>query len=131
MGKSFMQSIQNARLEDSGFHYTLSVINGKYKMVILYTLAAFGVVRFNELKRFIGIIPYKTLSNSLKELEADGLILREEYPQVPPKVEYSLSERGESLIPILHLMCEWGEEHHDLKSSESHGSDETPNGHEG
>ena len=111
MGKSFLQSIQNSRLEESGFSYTLSLISGKYKMVILYTLATFEVVRFNELQRFIGMIPYKTLSASLKELEQDQLIIRTEYPQVPPKVEYRLSERGQSLIPLLNQMCEWGEEH--------------------
>ncbi len=110
MGQSFFQSIQNARLEDSGFHYTLSLISGKYKMVVLYTLATFEVVRFNELKRFIGTISYKTLSATLKELEQDQLIIRTEYPQIPPKVEYSLSERGKSLIPLLHQMCDWGEQ---------------------
>lgn len=109
MGKSFLQSIQNARLEDSGFHYTLSLISGKYKMVILYTLATFGVVRFNEMQRFIGTISYKTLSSTLKELEADQLIIRTEYPQVPPKVEYRLSPRGQSLIPIFDELCDWGE----------------------
>lgn len=110
MGQSFLQSIQNSRLEDSGFHYTLSLISGKYKMVVLYTLATFEVVRFNELKRFIGTISYKTLSATLKELEQDQLIIRTEYPQIPPKVEYSLSERGKSLIPLLHQMCDWGEQ---------------------
>ena len=68
----------------------------------------FGIVRFNEMKKYIGDISYKTLSHSLKELEADGLVHREEYPQIPPKVEYSLTERGKSLIPILDMMCEWG-----------------------
>ena len=111
MGKSFYQSIQNSRLEDSGFSYTLSLISGKYKMTILYTLAAFEVVRYNELHRFIKTVPYKTLTATLKELERDQLILRTEYPQVPPKVEYRLSDRGKSLIPLLHQMCEWGEEH--------------------
>ena len=109
MGKSFLQSIQNARLEDSGFHYTLSLISGKYKMVILYTLDCFGVVRFNEMQRFIGTISYKTLSTTLKELEADQLIIRTEYPQVPPKVEYRLSPRGKSLMPMFDELCEWGE----------------------
>lgn len=109
MGESFLQSIQNAKLEESGFHYTLSLISGKYKMVVLYTLSLFGVIRFNELQRFIGTISYKTLSSTLKELEAAQLIIRTEYPQVPPKVEYKLSPRGESLIPILHQLCEWGE----------------------
>ena len=109
MGKSFLNAIQNAKLEDSGFYYTMSLISGKYKMTILYTLSLFEVMRFNEMQRFIGTIPYKTLSATLKELEADHLIIRTEYPQVPPKVEYRLSARGESLIPVLNAMCDWGE----------------------
>ncbi len=99
------------RLEDTGFNYTMSLIHGKYKMLILYTLACYDVVRFNEMKKYIGEISYKTLSITLKELEADGLVHRKQYPQVPPKVEYSLSERGRSLIPILEEMCDWGEAH--------------------
>lgn len=96
-------------LNNTGFSYTLSLISGKYKMIILYTLMEFEVVRFNELKKYIGTISYKTLSSTLKELEADRLVHREEYPQIPPKVEYSLTERGKSLIPILDRMCEWGD----------------------
>ncbi len=96
-------------LNDTGFSYTLSLINGKYKMIILYTLTEFKVVRFNEMKKYIGEISYKTLSSTLKELEADQLVHRKEYPQIPPKVEYSLTERGKSLMPILDGMCEWGE----------------------
>ena len=68
-------------------------------------------MRFNEMKKYIGSISYKTLSTTLKELEADQLVNRKEYPQIPPKVEYSLTERGKSLIPILDNMCEWGENH--------------------
>ena len=68
-----------------------------------------ALVRFNEMKKYIGDISYKTLSHNLKELEADGLVHREEYPQIPPKVEYSLTERGKSLIPILNMMFEWGD----------------------
>ena len=108
MGKC---SISQASLGETGFSYTLSLINGKYKMTILYTLMEFGVVRFNEMKKYIGEISYKTLSVTLKELEGDQLVHREEYPQIPPKVEYSLTERGKSLIPILDMMCEWGEKH--------------------
>ena len=96
-------------LGSTGFSYTLSLINGKYKMTILYTLMEFGVVRFNEMKKYIGGISYKTLNLTLKELEADRLVNRKEYPQIPPKVEYSLTERGKSLIPILDGMCEWGD----------------------
>lgn len=101
--------IRDARLEETGFSYTMSLIQGKYKMFILYALADFEIVRFNELKKYIGTISFKTLSAALKELEADGLVHREEYPQIPPKVEYSLTERGRSLIPILDQMCDWGD----------------------
>lgn len=103
--------IQNTKLENTGFYYTMRLIQGKYKMFILYTLMHYKTVRFNEMKRYIGNISYKTLSATLKELESDKLIHRKEYPQIPPKVEYSLSERGKSLIPILDTMCEWGEIH--------------------
>ena len=96
-------------LNDTGFSYTLSLINGKYKMIILYALMEFKVVRFNEMKKYIGSISYKTLSSTLKELGADQLVHREEYPQIPPKVEYSLTERGKSLMPLLDEMCDWGE----------------------
>lgn len=96
------------RIEDTPFGYTLSVIGGKWKMVIIYLLAENQPVRFNDLKRQIGAITYKTLSAQLKELEADGLVLRKEYPQVPPKVEYSLTEKAETLLPVLEGLCEWG-----------------------
>lgn len=100
--------ISNESLGTTGFSYTLSLINGKYKMTILYTLMEFGVVRFNEMKKYIGGISYKTLSSSLKELEADKLVHREEYPQIPPKVEYSLTERGKSLT-LFWTACANGE----------------------
>ena len=106
-----LDCIRDAKLEETGFNYTMSLIQGKYKMFILYALMEYGVVRFNEMKKYIGSISYKTLSSTLKELEADGLVHRKEYPQVPPKVEYSLTERGKSLIPILDQMCAWGDEH--------------------
>ena len=79
-------------------------------MTILYTLMEFGVVRLKKIKKYIGSISYKTLSSALKELERDQLVHREEYPQIPPKVEYSLTERGKSLIPILDGMCAWGDQ---------------------
>lgn len=102
--------IENASFEDTGFSYTMSIISGKHKMVILYCLMEFEVVRFNELKRYLKTISDKTLSSNLKELEKDQLIVRNEYPQIPPKVEYSLSERGRSLMKILDQLCVWGEE---------------------
>lgn len=106
----YKKCISNSDLASTGFSYTLSLINGKYKMTILYTLMCFDVVRFNEMKKYIGNISYKTLSSTLKELEASQLVHRKEYPQIPPKVEYSLTERGKSLIPILDSMCDWGEQ---------------------
>lgn len=97
-------------LKDTGFGYTLSVIGGKYKIIILYCLLENEVMRFNELKRSILNISYKTLSVTLKELEADDIVVRKEYPQIPPKVEYSLSERGRSLVTVINTMCDWGEQ---------------------
>lgn len=97
-------------IKDTHFGYTLSIISGKWKMVILYWLIEKETVRYNELQRLIGTISYKTLSVQLKEMEEDGLIIRKEYPQIPPKVEYSLSKKGLSLYPIMEAMCAWGEE---------------------
>ncbi|AWP27546.1 transcriptional regulator, HxlR family protein [Paenibacillus vortex V453] len=100
-------------IQDTPFGYTLSVIGGKWKMVIIYLLAENGTVRFNDLKRQIGAITYKMLSSQLKELEADGMVKRIEYPQVPPKVEYSLTEKAETLLPVLEGLCEWGVKNQD------------------
>ena len=101
--------IENANFEDTGFSYPLSLISGKYKMVILYCLMEFGTVRFNELQRYLKKISDKTLSQNLKELERDDLICRRVYDQIPPKVEYSLSSRGKSLMNVLDELCTWGE----------------------
>ena len=79
--------IENADFEETGFSYTLSLISGKYKMIIFYCLMEYQPVRFNELQRYLGKISDKTLSQHLKELEKDELIHREAYPQIPPKVE--------------------------------------------
>lgn len=101
----------DALLQNTGFAYTMSLISGKYKMPILYCLSKYEVVRYNALKRYLGQVTFKTLTEALKALEKDGLILRKEYPQVPPKVEYSLTEKGRSLIPMLTALCKWGEAH--------------------
>lgn len=103
--------VLNGNLKDTGFGYTLSLIGGKYKMTVLYALYLNNnPIRYNQLKRMLGNISFKTLTNTLKELESDQLINRKEYPQVPPKVEYSLSEKGLSLIPVLDAICYWGED---------------------
>lgn len=98
-------------LTDTPFGYTLSMVGGKWRLVILYWLVEYDKIRFNELQRKIGTITFKTLSSQLKEMEKDGLIIRKEYPQIPPKVEYSLLDKGRSLYPLMEAMCQWGMEH--------------------
>ena len=77
--------------------------------IILYCLMEYVPVRFNEMQRYLKKVSDKTLSQNLKELEADNLIIRKVYPQIPPKVEYSLSKKGNSLMEILDQLCIWGE----------------------
>lgn len=95
------------------FAYAMSLIDGKWKMHILFWLWKKQVLRYGELKRSLGTITHKMLSTQLKELEADNLIIRKEYPQVPPKVEYSLSEKGLTIMPVLQCLCKWGNNHID------------------
>ena len=102
--------IQDADFSTTGYSYTLSLISGKYKPVILYCLMEYEPVRFNEMQRYLKRVTDKTLSQNLKELEADGLISRTVYPQIPPKVEYRLTERGHSLMEVLDKLCDWGME---------------------
>ena len=102
------KNISDASFQDTGYSYTLSLIAGKYKPIILYCLMEYEPVRFNEMQRYLGKVADKTLSQNLKELEKDGLIRRHMYPEIPPKVEYSLTERGHSLVKVLDLLCDWG-----------------------
>ncbi|MBI3561319.1 MAG: helix-turn-helix transcriptional regulator [Gammaproteobacteria bacterium] len=90
------------------FELTLSVIGGKWKPIILYKLAREGTLRFSDLRRQIREVTERMLSRQLRELEHDGLIHREVYKQVPPKVEYSLTKLGSALIPILLSLRQWG-----------------------
>lgn len=88
---------------------TLKMIGGKCKPLILDKLIQNKSLRFGELMRNITQISQRTLINQLRELESDGLIERKVYAEVPPRVEYSITEKGRSLETILELMCEWGE----------------------
>nr|WP_246050085.1 winged helix-turn-helix transcriptional regulator [Aquibacillus sediminis] len=92
---------------------TLSVIEGKWKLSILCHLGLKGTKRFGELRKLIPNVTKKMLTNQLRELEDDGLLHREAYPVVPPKVEYSLTKQGESLFPILKAMEDWGRNYMD------------------
>ena len=105
-----MAGIEQADFSQTGYSYTLSLIAGKYKPIILYCLMEYAPVRFNQMQRYLGRIADKTLSQNLKELERDGLILRHMYPEIPPKVEYALTERGKSLMRVLDQLCTWGME---------------------
>ena len=93
--------------ERSPVEATLQLIGGKYKALILWNLSE-GKLRFSELRRQISGATPKMLTQQLRELEAQDLIHREVYPIVPPKVEYSLTETGKSLMPILIAMRDWG-----------------------
>lgn len=89
---------------------TLELIDGKWKGVVLYHLLS-GTLRFNELRRHLKACTQRMLTNQLRELEADGLVHRKIYAQVPPKVEYSLTARGRSLEPVIRALKDWGETH--------------------
>lgn len=93
---------------------TLAVIGGKWKMLILWYLGKEGTKRFNELKNLMPSITQRMLVNQLRELESDFIVHREVYPVVPPRVEYSLTERGKTLMPILEAMYEWGKDYKDF-----------------
>ncbi|MDD3403340.1 MAG: helix-turn-helix domain-containing protein [Hespellia sp.] len=101
----------NEEVNIQPFAYAMSIIDGKWKMHILFWLWKKQVLRYSELKRSLDGVTHKMLSSQLKELERDNLIIRKEYPQVPPKVEYSLSKRGSTLMPVLQILCEWGHTH--------------------
>jgi DNA-binding HxlR family transcriptional regulator len=88
------------------------VIGGKWKGVIIYHLLARGTLRFGELRRLLPArLTQQALTNQLRELETDGVIHREVYRQVPPRVEYSLTNLGQSVGPLLLGLCEWGKEY--------------------
>ena len=94
-------------LLDCPLQAAINVIGGKWKTIILFTLAD-QTLRFGELKKSIPKVTQKMLTQQLRELEADGLVTRVVYPEVPPKVEYSLTKFAEELRPILGQLCDWG-----------------------
>ena len=96
---------------------TLSFMSDKWKVLILRDLLT-GTKRFGELKKSIGSISQKVLTSNLRAMEEDGLLKREVFAEVPPRVEYSLTELGESLKPILDVMLNWGIDYKEKRTTE-------------
>ena len=94
-----------------GLDATLRVVSGKWKPLILYFIAQDGPTRYGELRRAVRDVSDKMLIQQLKELEADGLVKRTDYKEVPPRVDYSLTDLGRSLAEALVPLCSWGTEH--------------------
>lgn len=97
---------------------TLGLIGGKWKGIALYHLMG-GTLRFNEIRRRVPGVTQRMLTTQLRELEADGLIVRVVYPEVPPRVEYSLSAKGRTLEPVILALKAWGEAHAHAPQSRS------------
>ncbi len=110
------------------FELALHVMGGKWKPIILYHLGAGGVMRFSDLGRSMPDVTDRMLTRQLRELEADGLIAREVFRQVPPKVEYSLTELGLGLFPLLLQMRDWGLAYEDAMGGPLYSTQETTAG---
>jgi len=93
-----------------GVEVTLAVVGGKWKGLVLWHLRL-RTLRFTQLQRCLRTVTQKMLTQQLRELEADGLIHRHIYAEVPPRVEYSLTDEGQRILPILELMCQWGQDY--------------------
>jgi Predicted transcriptional regulators len=112
---------ENCTLENLGYkrlETIVDMIGGKWKVRIVFMLALNGVLRYGELKKKLEPITHKMLTVQLKELIVEDLVIRKEYPQVPPKVEYSLSEKGRGLKPVVEKLYEWAEIHQIGKNDE-------------
>ncbi|MFA5237035.1 MAG: helix-turn-helix domain-containing protein [Methanoregula sp.] len=102
-----MTYVKNGKTYHCTVEATLDVIGGKWKPLILWHLRD-SVMRFGELQKTLHGVNAKMLTKQLRELEEDGVIRRKVYPEVPPRVEYSITEFGKTLIPILEALCAWG-----------------------
>ena len=87
--------------------YGMEIFGGKWNSRIICVLATLGTLRYSELRKEMGNITDAVLSSTLKELIANGIVLRKSYDEIPPRVEYSLSEKGMSIVPILQSICQW------------------------
>ena len=101
---------------------TMAIIGGKYKVLIIYELIG-KTLRYSEIQRLLPIATPRMLSRQLKELEADGIINRVLHPVVPPKTEYSLTELGKSLVPIIYALSDWGKNYYKMRDLPWPGED--------
>lgn len=99
--------IRDRLFPDCPVRNVLSRVGDKWSMLVLFTLYHCGCLRFKELQRSVPDISQKMLAATLKMLEADGLVLRKAYPEVPPRVEYTLSDKGRSLLPLIDNLLDW------------------------
>ncbi len=104
------KSLYKGRLDNCPLTYALNLIGGKWRLPIIWALSRNKTMRYNELKRSIDGITNMMLTQSLKELEAYGIVNREQFAEIPPRVEYSLTQNGKNLIPALKALADWGKE---------------------
>lgn len=102
------KALYKSRLNNCPLTYALNLIGGKWRLPIIWRLSQSGTMRYNELKRSIDGITNMMLTQSLKELESYGIIKREQFNEIPPRVEYSLTGYGEELILALNELADWG-----------------------
>lgn len=103
------ESVRESSIKDTGFGYALKIIGGNFRLPILYTLMEYENVRFNEMKRYITDISSRSLTLTLREMEEDGLVIRNEISHFPLCVEYSLTDYAKTLCRILDEISEWGD----------------------
>lgn len=104
------KTLYNSRLDGCPLTFALNLIGGKWRLPIIWALSKNGTMRYNELRRSIGGITNMMLTQSLRELESYGIVYRKQYMEIPPRVEYSLTQSGENLIPALKALARWGKE---------------------
>src|SRR3712207_8844001 len=114
--------VRDSLYPDCPIRNVLSRIGDKWSLLVLFTLEQHRVVRFKELQRSIPDISQKMLTTTLKTLEADGLLLRKAYPEVPPRVEYELTERGKSLLPFVDNLIGWALDRKSTRLNSSHAN---------
>lgn len=105
-----MSECKFKRIGFEGFEKVVDIIGGKWKLRLLYFLAFHETLRYSELKKLASPITHRMLSTQLKDLEENGMIIRTQYPEMPPKVEYQLSPKGKGLIPIFSDIADWIDE---------------------